>query len=77
MYTQIITPTKKSIELEVPRDMIGHTIKVTFDELTENGKEMDTPQFSSADEVHRYFDALRLDLRGYKFDREEANRRKW
>jgi len=77
MFTQIITPTEKSIMLDVPREMIGHKVKVTFDEVLENGKETDQPQFSSVEEVHAHFNAIELDLRGYKFDREEANRRRW
>lgn len=76
MYTQIITPTEESMVLDVPREMIGHAIKVTFDELAENGKETDIPQFSSVEEVHRHFNAVSIDTRGWKFDREEANRRR-
>ena len=77
MHTQIITPTQKHFLIDIPDDMIGRPVKLTFDELGENGKETDRPQFSSVEEVHRHFNAIRLDLRGFTFDREEANRRRW
>ncbi len=77
MYTQIITPTEKSILLEVPGELIGHQLWVTFAEVAGKGNEEDKPQFASVEEVRKHFNAIRLDLRGYRFDREEANRRKW
>ncbi len=71
MYTQIITPTEESIVLDVPPEMIGHPLKVTVDDLGENGKK----RFSSGEEFHAQFRAVRLDLRGWKFNRDEANER--
>jgi len=73
MYTQIITPTEDSITVSVPREMIGHPVKVTLDEIE---KTSDKPTFSSVEEVHAHFKAVRIDTRGWKFDREEANRRR-
>ncbi len=71
MFTQIITPTEESVKLDVPREMIGHAVKVTLDDLEENGKR----RFTSLEDVHAHFRAIRLDLRGFKFNRDEANER--
>ncbi len=71
-HTQIITTTDASIVLEVPEDLRGHTIEVTMNEIGENGKK----RFSSIEEVQAHFKAVRIDTRGWKFDREEANRRR-
>jgi hypothetical protein len=71
MYTQIITPTEESIVLEVPEELRGHTITVTMDEVVENGKK----QFSSVDEFLSHFQAVRIDTKGWKFNRDEANER--
>lgn len=57
--------------LAVPREMIGHALKITMDDLGENGKK----QFSSGKEFHAQFQALKLDLRGFTFNRDEANER--
>jgi hypothetical protein len=71
MYTQIITPTEESIVIEVPEELRGHTIKVTMDEVGENGKK----QLSSVEEFLSQFKAVRIDTKGWKFNRDEANER--
>ena len=71
MFTQIITPTEKSIMLDVPREMIGHKLKVTLDRI--EGKKK--PIFNTVEEVHAAFNAVRIDTRGWKFNRDEANER--
>ncbi len=71
MYTQIITPTESSIVLDVPAELRGHTIKVTMDEVGDNGKK----QFSSVEEFLSHFKAVRIDTKGWKFNRDEANER--
>ena len=78
MFTQIITTTEKSIILDVPEELRGHTIEVTLSDLGTNGATSPGNRvFSSVEEVHAHFKAIKLDLRGNKFDREEANRRRW
>ncbi len=71
MYTQIITPTEKQTRIDIPTDMIGKRIKITVDTLPEE----ETPAFNTVEEVHAAFNAIRLDLRGWKFNRDEANER--
>jgi hypothetical protein len=56
--------------------MIGHKLKVTFDEVIKNGKETDQPPVFVREEVHAHFNVVSIDTRGWKFDREEANRRR-
>jgi hypothetical protein len=77
MFTQIITPTEKSIILDVPEELLGHTIEVTLEDLGTNGATSPGNRvFSSIEEVHAHFNAVRIDTRGWKFDREEANQRR-
>ncbi len=71
MFTQIITPTQESIVLDVPREMIGHKVKVTLDPIERPQK----PIFNTVEEVHAAFNAVRIDTRGWKFNRDEANER--
>jgi len=71
MFTQIITPTEESIMLDVPREMIGHKVKVTLDTIERRKK----PIFNTVEEVHAAFNAVRIDTRGWKFNRDEANER--
>ncbi|HWF43298.1 MAG TPA: hypothetical protein VG537_01525 [Candidatus Kapabacteria bacterium] len=71
MFTQIITPTEKSIILEVPEELRGKTIEITMNDIGENGQK----RFSSVEEVLSHFTAIRLDTKGWKFNRDEANER--
>ena len=71
MFTQIITPTGESVVLDVPAELRGHTLKITMDDIGENGKK----RFGSVEEVLSHFTAIRLDTRGWKFNRDEANER--
>ncbi|MCF2447493.1 hypothetical protein L0657_26295 [Dyadobacter sp. CY345] len=69
MIRTIITPKQQTVSLEIPRDYVGKQIEVIVfakDEVTFEegifGKNVS-------------FDALSIDTRNYKFDREEANER--
>jgi hypothetical protein len=76
-HTQIISTAEASIVLEVPEDLRGHTIEVILADLGPNGTTRPGDRvFSSVEEVHAHFNAVRIDTRGWKFDREEANRRR-
>jgi hypothetical protein len=77
MFTQIITPTEESILLEVPEELRGHTLEVTIEDLrTKGATSPGNRLFTSVEEVHAHFNAVRIDTRGWKFDREEANQRR-
>jgi hypothetical protein len=71
MLTQIITPTEKKALIDIPVDWIGRPVKVTIDPIKEEPK----PIFNTIEEVHAAFNAIRLDLRGWKFNRDEASER--
>ena len=71
MFTQIITPAQASIVLEVPKELQGHTIQITMDDLGKNGKK----RFHSVEEALAQFSPPTLDTRGWKFNRDEANER--
>jgi hypothetical protein len=71
MFTQVITPTENPVILNLPQELLGHKVKVTVDDLENNGNR----RFSSIEEVLSHFKAISLDTRGFKFDREEANAR--
>jgi hypothetical protein len=77
MFTQIITPTEETIVLEVPEELRGHTVEVILSDLGANGETSPGNRvFSTVEEVHAHFNAVSIDTRGWKFDREEANRRR-
>ncbi|MGH2637748.1 MAG: hypothetical protein ACRDF4_00435 [Rhabdochlamydiaceae bacterium] len=71
MYTQIITPTDRQALIDIPEDLLGRQLKVTVDPVKEEPK----PIFNTIEEVHAAFNAVRIDTRGWKFNRDEANER--
>jgi hypothetical protein len=71
MYTQVITPLENPVTLEIPRELLGHQIKVTMDDMEVNGHE----HIASLEDVLSHFTAVRIDTRGFTFDRDEANAR--
>lgn len=69
MIRTIIKATKNTIRLTLPNNFVGKQVEViafTIDEPIKHSKK------PAAKEV---FKALKLDTRGYKFDRDEANSR--
>jgi hypothetical protein len=75
MYSQTLIPTEDSLVVAVPKELVGHRLKVTIDDLGDAGlvKTGETPR--SLDEILAAFSAVKLDTLGFKFDREEANSR--
>ena len=65
---EIVVPKNNKIELIVPDNFIGEMIEVLAFKI---GKETNV----SKELKSKSFDAIKLDLSGYKFDREEANER--
>jgi hypothetical protein len=64
---EIVVPENNKIELTVPDHFIGKTIEVIAFEIEE---EKTSKSFKK-----KTFDAIKLDLSGYKFNRDEANER--
>lgn len=65
---EIVVPKNNKIELTVPDNFIGEIIEVLAIKI---GKETNV----SKELKSKSFDAIKLDLSGYRFDREEANER--
>ncbi len=77
MYTHIFKVTEDSLVIPIPEDLRGHTVEVKIDDLGTNGKPRPgNRHFSSIEEALSHFTAASIDTRGFKFDREEANRRR-
>ncbi len=73
MVRTIVKPESTRIFVEVPAEFVGKEIEVILSELSE-------PEFESAPPNPRpraedIFTAFRVDLTGFKFDRDEANER--
>lgn len=69
MVRTIITPDKQTISFDIPKDYIGRQIEViAFATDEEHTKEPTSKKKVS-------FNALAIDTRGYKFNRDEANER--
>ena len=67
----VITPTENPVVLEIPKELLGHKVKVTVDDLESNGHS----RFASIQEALSNFNAIEIDTRGFSFDREDANAR--
>ncbi len=72
MFTEVIIPQKTSVVLEVPQEMVGHRVRVTFDDIGVN-RPGNRPR--TVAEALEQFSLPRLDTRGWRFNRDEANER--
>ena len=63
---EIVIPENNKIELIVPDNFIGEQVEVFAIKI-----DKETDQFKR----DKSFDAIKLDLSGFKFNREEANER--
>lgn len=70
MYRKIVVPTERDHTVELPPEFYGQQVEVLAftlpDELPETFREVD---------VKAFYDTIRLDFSGFKFDRDEANER--
>ncbi|MBN8719358.1 MAG: hypothetical protein J0H85_07940 [Sediminibacterium magnilacihabitans] len=69
MIRTIVTPHQKTISFTIPNDYIGKEIEVIVFAKSE-GIIKEQPAKRKVT-----FDALSIDTRGYKFNRDEANER--
>jgi len=72
MFTQTLIPKDESLLLSVPRELVGHLVRVTIDDLESKKGESHE---RSIQEILTHFSAVRIDTRGFSFNREEANQR--
>lgn len=69
MIRTIVTPDKQIISFDIPKDYVGKQIEIiAFAKDEELIKEQIVKKKVS-------FDALTIDTRGYKFNRDDANER--
>jgi hypothetical protein len=65
---EIIIPTNNKVELIIPDHFIGKTIEVLAFEIEGKKDNLKEPK-------KKTFDAIKLNLSGFKFNRDEANER--
>ena len=70
MFTQLITPIEKPVFIDVPDKYLGHRLRVTISDDSEN----EAKQYSFENAL-KFWNAHRVDLSNFKFDRDEANER--
>ena len=71
MYRQILVPTEKAHSIELPKEYYGVKVEVIAFPYED---ERPQPSASKAD-LDAFYDAIKLDFSGYKFNRNEANER--
>ena len=67
---QIIIPSASNHTFEFPKLYYGKKVMLTvsaFDETADN--------LTKAEEARAFFNSIKVDMTGFKFDREEANER--
>ena len=67
LIREIVVPGNNKIQLTIPDHFIGKRIEVLAFEMEEKEEENTSKK--------KTFDAIKLDISGYKFNREEANER--
>ena len=74
MYTQTIIPQKESVLLAVPKELVGHLVRITIDDLESVGG-ISPANAKSIPDILSHFSAIAIDTRGFSFNRDEANQR--
>lgn len=76
MYTQVIVATESPAKVDIPNELVGHKLRVNIeDEGPVGSKVSKITQGATPEEILAHFRAIKIDTRGFKFDREEANLR--
>lgn len=71
MYRKIIFPTEKEHSVELPSDLYGMKVEVIAFPIEEEVTMASTPVV----DVDKFYDSIKLDFSGFKFNRDEANER--
>lgn len=72
MVRQIVVPDTTRLQIDLPEDFVGKRVEVIAFELEEERPESQTASEKKAS-IRTIFEGVRVDLSGYKFDRDEAN----
>jgi hypothetical protein len=70
MFTQVITPVKKPVLIDIPDEYLGHRLSITISEYSE--EEAKRYSFENA---LKFWQDHHTDLSHFTFDRDEANER--
>lgn len=76
MIRTILKSTKNSLTLELPDDLVGKTIEVIafeIDQISPPKEFQDIERSKKIEAIDKALSKYRVDLSGYKFDRDEAN----
>jgi hypothetical protein len=70
MTTQTIVPTSNILQVQIPDNLVGKELEFSYEvKRTETKQNNATNKFKASD----IFKDCRVDLRNYKFNRDEAN----
>ena len=70
MYRQIITPTEKNHIVNLPKELYGFRVEVLAFPIEEQSSITVIKE-----DMDAFYDAIKLDFSGFKFDRDGANER--
>lgn len=76
MYRQIIIPENTKVFLQLPTEFVGKEVEViafAIDESLQLPKHNDGKY--SLENARKFFDANKIDMSDFKFNRDEANER--
>ena len=77
MYRQIIVPGNDNISLKLPPDFIGHKVEVLAFKIeeAETSEKYYIEEKYSWENAEKFFRTHSINLRNFKFSRDEANER--
>jgi hypothetical protein len=75
MLRQIVIPTENEYVLHLPDDYIGKKVEVIAFEIEGNGYSNQNNRKKTEQDARNFFDSIRVDMSGFRFNRDEANER--
>jgi hypothetical protein len=76
MIRTILKPNKNSLTLQLPDDLVGKVIEVIafeIDQISPPKRLQDIEKSKKIETIDKALSKHRVDLSGFKFDRDEAN----
>ena len=71
MYRQILIPTEKAHSIDLPRELFGVKVEVIAFSIMDEPLPFLPPKIDPSS----FYNNIKLDFSGFKFDRDEANER--
>jgi len=75
MLRQIVIPTENEYVLHLPDEYVGKKVEVIAFEIDENGYSNENDREKTEQDARKFFDSIRIDMSGFRFNRDEANER--